>query len=203
MNIFWHQILVPALNAFALAGSLAGLAIGVGLLAAAPATLAFFDRMNRRISMRQATRALEVPRDIEGAPARRHPALGVAFLLGGGYTAVMLLTQLDAGRAADAFRVGQSRVVLEVALEATRWFLVVGGAAAVALGALLLFRPDAWIALEARANRWVSTRQMMRPTEEMHYGLDRLVERHPRAAGAILVVTSLVATAAFGFLLLR
>ena len=203
MSTFWSQLVLPALNAFALTGSLLGLVIGVGLLVATAGTLDFFQRMNRRVSLRQATRALEIPRNVEGAPGKRHPALGIAFLLGGAYTAFVLLTELDTARTVDALHVARGAAVAEVLVAAARWFLVAGGVAAVAFGALLVFRPAAWAALEARANRWHSTRQMMRPSEEMHYGLDRIVQQNPRTAGALLVVTSIIASAAFAILLFR
>jgi hypothetical protein len=200
---FWTQILAPSLNAFALVVSLLGLAIGVGLLVSASGTLAIFRRVNRRVSMRQATRALEVPRNVEGPAGKRHPLMGIAFLIGGGYTAIVLLTQVDTARAISAIGAARNAVAAGLVIDAVRWFLVVGGTAAVALGAMLLLAPDRLRVVEERANRWVSTRQMLRGSEDMHEGLDRLVVAHPRAAGALLCAGSVVATAGFALLLFR
>jgi hypothetical protein len=200
----WNELLAPTLNAFALTGSLIGLVIGVGLLVATDSTLQFFRRMNRRVSMRQAAKPLEVPRDIEGGPGHRHhPVVAIAFMLGGAYAAFILFTQLSAARTVKELGITHNPVTAEVLVDAARWFLIVGGLAAVALGALMLVRPHAWVALEARANQWKSTRQMMRGGEEPHDLLDRVVERFPRPAGAVLTVASLVASAAFAILLFR
>ncbi len=202
-DFVWSNLVSPTLNAFALAGSLIGVVIGVGLLLAAKDTVGFFRRMNRRVSMRRTARPLEIPRDIEGTPGRRMPLVGVAYLLGGAYSAVVLFTQLDAARAVQVLGVKENPITFEVLLNALRWFLIVGGLAAVVFGAMLLFAPQAWRALEVRANRWYSTRQLMRGGDEYHEGLDRLVEAFPRAAGVVLCATSMVASVAFAILLFR
>ena len=202
-DVAWSHFIAPTLNAFALAGSLLGLLVGIGLVLSTDSTLAFFRTMNRRVSMRQTTKSLEIPRNVEGPKGGRHPWIGVAFVLGGGYAAFALLTQLDAVRVVAALRIAENPVTAEVLIDTLRWFLIVGGLAAIVFGVMLLFFPRAWNALEKRANYWYSTRQAMRGGEEMHYGLDRLVERFPRAAGAIIGVSSLVSTAAFGILLLN
>ena len=199
----WAELIAPTLNAFALTGSLIGLVIAVGLLTATGSTLAFFRRMNRRVSMRQSTKALEVSRNIEGDATRRKPLVAIMFLLGGGYASVVLLTQLNAAHAVAALGVRQNPVTAEVLVETLRWFLIVGGVAAAIFGAMQLAAPRAWLALETRANRWYSTRQLMRAGDEEHEGLDRLVHAHPRAAGIVLGVTSLVSSAAFAILLFR
>ncbi|MGE5640170.1 MAG: hypothetical protein ACM30H_08745 [Clostridia bacterium] len=203
LSYFWYEMLLPALNAFALTGSLIGLVIGVGLLVALDDTLAFFRRMNRRVSLRRATRPLEVPHSIEGPATRRPPALGAAFLVGGAYAAAALSLQFDTAQTVSAMRLASGAALAQVLVEAARWFLVIGGCAAAILGLLILLRPQAWVALEARANEWKSTRQMMRAADEPNDLLDRLVERFPRQAGVLLTVTSLVASAAFAFLLFR
>ncbi|MBV8032614.1 MAG: hypothetical protein JO035_13975 [Betaproteobacteria bacterium] len=201
-NYVWSELVSPALNAFALLASLVGLVIAAGLLGPTQATLAAMRRVNRRISLRQATKPLEVPVIIDGpSGARRHPALGVAFMLGGAYAAAVLLLSFDPAAGVAAFRISSNPVTAQVIFESMRWFLIVGGLAGVAVGAMMIFFPAAWQAVEARANRWYSTRQLMRGGDEMHEGLDRWVEAFPRRAGFILGATSLVAAAAFAILL--
>ncbi len=202
-NLVWSDFVSPTLNAFALAGSLIGVLIGAGLLIARRDTLEFFRRMNYRVSMRRPARPLELSRNIEGTPGRRMPLVGAAFLLGGAYSAFVLLTQLDGARAVAAFGVRQNPVTFEVIADTLRWFLIVGGLAAIVFGAMLLFAPQAWRALEVRANRWYSTRQLLRGADESHEALDRLVEAFPRASGVVLCAASLVASIAFAILLFR
>ncbi len=198
-DVMWSQLIAPTLNAFALTGSLIGVLIGVGLLVGTESTLAFFRRMNRRISTRRALKPLEVQVDVEHGRGNR--LLGTAFLLGGGYASVVLLTQLDAAKAASALGFTSNPVTAQVLMETLRWFLIVGGTAAVVFGVMLLVFPRAWSALELRANRWYSTRRMYTSGDDMHLGLDRWVESAPRAAGMLIGVASLVASAAFAVLL--
>jgi hypothetical protein len=199
-DLVWSQIIAPTLNAFALAGSLIGVLIGAGLLLGTQDTLLFFRRINRNVSMRRALKPLEIPRIIE-RPGRRHPWVGIAFMLGGAYAAIALLTQLDAAKTVAALGITRNPVTAEVLIDTLRWFLIVGGLAGVALGVILIFMPRVWAAVEAKANRWVSTRRMYTGGDEMHLGLDRWVESSPRAAGVIIGVSSLVAAGAFAILL--
>lgn len=198
-DLAWSQFIVPTLNAFALTGSLTGIVIAVGLLVGRQGTLEFFRRVNRKVSMRQALKPLEVPRTFE-TPGRRHPLLGVVFLLGGAYASVVLLTQLNGARAIAALGMTTNPVSAEVLLDTLRWFLIAGGVAAVVFGVMLLFFPGAWQALEGRANHWYSTRRMYTGGDDMHMGLDLWVERFPRAAGVILGALSLISAGAFAVL---
>ena len=196
----WTNVLAPALYAFALVGSATGILVSIGLLVSTASTLQFFGRVNRRISMRKALKPLEIPRSLE-TPGARHPLLGTAFLLGGAFVAFVFLVQLDAAITAAALGIKKNLAVAAVAIGAARWFLIIGALFAMLCGTLLLFFPAAWQALERHSNRWYSTRRMTAGADEMHLGLDRLVEAFPRASGAIIGAASLISTAAFAILL--
>ncbi len=83
-----------------------------------------------------------------------------------------------------------------------RWFLVAGSFTAILTGVMLLFFPQAWRKLEARANHWYSTRQLEIAGDTLHPSLDRIVEAFPRAAGVVILALSLIAAVASGMLLL-
>lgn len=196
----WTNVVAPSLYAFALIGSVVGIVVGIGLVASTAATLGFFGRVNRRISMRKALKPMEIPRSLE-TPGARHPILGTLFLLGGAFVAFALLTQLDPAKTVTALGIKRNVLGAAIAIGTARWFLILGGVLAVVSGVMLLFFPAAWQAVERRSNKWYSTRQMSAGADEMHFGLDRLVEAFPRAAGAIIGVASLVSSAAFAVLL--
>ncbi len=80
-----------------------------------------------------------------------------------------------------------------MAVESAKWVLIVGSAFGVVIGAMLLFYPNAESMLERFANRWVSSRQVVRSWDDMHMTLDRLVEAHPKPAGWIIACTSAAA----------
>lgn len=65
--------------------------------------------------------------------------------------------------------------------------LVVGLGLALVVGALLLARPQALFALNARLSRWVDTRGAFRVLDEPHH-LERFFYRHHRALGLVIVV---------------
>lgn len=196
----WTNLVAPSLYTFALIGSAVGIVVGIGLVFGTASTLQFFHRVNRKVSMRQALKPMEIPRSLE-TPGARHPVLGVLFLLGGAFVAFALLTQLDAAKTVAALGIKRNLLAAAIAVGTARWFLVAGAFLAIVSGVMMLFFPAAWQALERRSNKWYSTRQMMAGADEMHFGLDRLVEAFPRAAGTIIGAASLISTAAFAILL--
>ena len=71
-----------------------------------------------------------------------------------------------------------------------------------AVGASMLFFPGRLAALEARLDKWYSTRHLLPPTgESMRYPLDRVVEGAPRAAGWAITAASLLVAVAMAVLL--
>jgi hypothetical protein len=199
-SLFWSKVVLPSLALFGLAGSVLGIAIGLGLLLRTAATLRFFGTMNRWVSTRRSLKPLEIPRSI-GSPTARKPRWnGLVLVVAGAYVSVVLW-QLDGSKLAFAMPHGTRYAVMTgIVFSALRWFMVVGGLAVVAVGVMLLFFPGAYPAFEARANRWYSTRQALSGGDRMHMTLDRWVERFPRAAGLIIACLSLVSALAFAFL---
>jgi hypothetical protein len=197
-NVLWSQVVLPSLALFGLAGSLLGIAVGVGLVLNSRATLDLFRRMNRWVSTRQAMKPLEIPRNVETAgPKPRWN--GLVFVIAGAYVSIVLW-QVNAGKAVSAVTLGTRSVMTEILLNASRWIMVAGGLAAVAVGIMLLFFPAAFARFETRANRWYSTRRALSGGDAMHMPLDRWVESFPRASGALIACLSVVSALAFGLL---
>jgi hypothetical protein len=200
----WSQVVLPSLALFGLAGSLLGIAVGLGLLLRSAATLRFFGTMNRWVSTRRTLRPLEIPRNVGSPTAMRPRWNGLVFLIAGAYVAVVLW-QLDGAKMTSALAHGARHAVsTEILLKTLRWVMVAGGLTAAAVGLMLLFFPRAYLQIEARANHWYSTRQALTGGDSMHLTLDRLVEAYPRPAGAIVACLSIVAAVAFaGLFLIR
>lgn len=200
-NVFWSQVVLPSLALFGLAGSVLGIAVGLGLLLRSAATLRFFGTMNRWVSTRRILKPLEIPRSV-GSPTAKKPRWnGLVLVLAGAYVSVVLW-HLDGAKLASAMVAHGARyaVFTGILLNAMRWFMVAGGLTSVAVGVMLLFFPGAYPALEARANRWYSTRQALTGGDRMHMALDRWVENFPRASGVLIAGLSLVSALAFAFL---
>ena len=189
------QLVVPFFLLFLLVGSLAGLALGGGLLLRTAATLRFMQSMNRWVSTRRATRELELPREF----LRPSKWLGLFLLAGGAVAGYLLVVRVQVPRA--ALGLADPRFGTALAVESAKWLLVAGCAVSVLLGFLTLFLPNRLAALQERLNRWVSTRSLVPAgSERMRTPLDLLVETYPRAAGWIIAIASLAVAVVMGLL---
>jgi hypothetical protein len=194
------QLLVPVVVVFLFVVSLLGLFLGLGLMMRSAAMLRFMELMNRWISMRGVLRPLEAQVHVPAAGGRSR-WFGVILIAIGAYAAVVLVASFDVQRLALLFKVDPRYSLASLGLEVLKWLLVAGSGAAVLTGIMLLFFPRAWSALEERANRWYSTRNLEMAGDTVYMSLDRMVEAHPRAAGGVIFVLSVVAAIASGLLL--
>jgi len=151
------------------------------------------------VSTRRALRPVEIPRGMEPTTGRK-PWLGVFLLAGGALAFYLLLArlQIPPSGGTDIKR----WLVTGLALQATKWFLVAGAALSLAVGSMLLFFPRAYIAFEAKMNAWYSTRRLLpADSDAMRQPLDSMVVAHPRQAGWLIFVASLVVAVAMAALL--
>lgn len=194
------QILVSAVVVFLFVTSVVGLLLGLGLMLRIRATMPFMGVMNHWVSTRSATRPLDSPHQVAGAAASTR-WFGVILIAVGAYAAVVMVGSFDVARLAAVFRIDARYSLAALGLEAMKWFLIVGALAAIITGVMLLFFPKAWRQVEARVNRWYSTRDLELAGDTVYMSLDRVVETSPRAAGGVIFVLSLVAAIASGLLL--
>ncbi len=194
-NLMWH-LLVQFLIVLFLVVAVAGLAVGVGLIVSSLKTVQFFNVLNRWVSTRHVLKPVEVPRDTERVTHRYHRWVAGGFVLGGLISIFGLAAGFDASAVSSALAQRPFVPVVAIAVESAKWFLIVGSAFGVVVGAMLLFYPNAELTLERYANRWVSSRQIARGGDDMRMTLDRLVEAHPKHAGWIIACTSAAAVIA-------
>lgn len=199
------EILVLSFALVLFVGALFSLAVAAGLAFRTRDTLAIFARMNRWVSTRLLLKPVEIPRAVGNqvpVDSRRRWIAALVFALGGAYAAVVLAFSIDVAKVVWVVGVyGPLADVARILVDTIRWFLVAGCAAAVFLGVVLMFFPRAWKALEARANAWVSTRQLVSGGDSMHLALDRWAERYPRHASLVIALLALIPGAAGAILL--
>lgn len=195
---FIEQIVLPAFLLFMLIGSVGGALLGLALALRSASALQFVARMNRWVSTRRALRAVEIPRGMQ--PGGRRAWLGVFLVVGGAFAFYMLLARLQIP---DSSGPNLRRwLVLGLALQATKWFLVIGAVLSFAVGAMLLFFPRAYASFEAKMNYWYSTRKLLpADSDTMRQPLDSLVAARPREAGWIIFFASAVVAVAMAALL--
>jgi hypothetical protein len=186
-NYLADQLLTPFLLLFFSIAGITGIALGVCLILGSARTLKVLGNMNRWISLRGTLKPMETPHDIGKAVYGHRRWFGIAFLIGGAFAIFMLLVNIETAPIVSALGSNASPVVAWI-VESLKWILVAGGVMAVVVGAMLAFSPDSLRTLEARLNRWTSTRQLGRGADTMHLALDQWVETFPRIAGLMLAV---------------
>ena len=191
-DLMWQLLVQFLIMSFTIV-AVAGLAVGVGLIASSPKMVQSFHALNLWVSTRHVLRPVELPVDTERVTHRYHRWLAGAFVLGGLISIFGLLAGIDATAVSAAFAEKRFVPVVAIAVESAKWVLIVGSAFGVVIGAMLLFYPNAESILERFANQWVSPRRVTRSWDDMHMNLDILVEAHPKPAGWIIACTSAAA----------
>ncbi|HEX4928348.1 MAG TPA: hypothetical protein VFV74_10130 [Burkholderiales bacterium] len=188
-----ERVLIPALVIFVLLGGLAGTLLGIALVTHSAATLRFMARMNRWVSSQAALRPLEARHEMAPPSPRLRNWLGVCLMAGGALTVVLVLARLHVERTRYMPGVDlRGWLVSGVTLQTLKWCLVVGGAFASVVGALMRFYPQRMAAFEARMDRWYSSPRLLAAEETMHMPLEPHVEANPRMAGGLIAVASLL-----------
>lgn len=197
------RVIVPALVLFLLFGSVASTLLGLALVFRSEKAIAFMRSMNRWVSTRRVLRPAELPRAVTVESRRGRVMLALFLLVGGLFALYVLLLRIEIPRVAVIAGVNLKRwFVTGLALQTMKWFLALGSALAVLVAVLILFFPARLAALEARLNRWYSTRNILPPAgESMRYPLDMMVEGAPRASGWIIAVASLAVATSMTVLL--
>lgn len=201
-NLMWH-IVVQVMIVLFLVVAVSGLGVGVGLILSSQRTSQLFHGLNRWFSTRHALKAVEVPHETDRVAHRYQRWLAGGFVLGGLIAIFGLVAAVDVVALSKIFAARRAAGFVAVVLDCARWFLIVGSAAGVVVGAMLLFYPDAESRLETFTNRWVSSRRVVRSWDDMHLTLDLLVEAHPIPAGWLLACTSAAAVFCAVFMLVR
>ena len=202
-NYAFRQWVAQALTVFILVGGLVGVVVGLSLIVNNERTLRFFGTMNRWVSMRRATRPLEIPRDTSRAVQKHRRWLAAAFIAGGAFTTFMLATKFDANAAKQLLNLTALHPsIASWIVESYRWILIVGNLIAVLVGIVLAFFPAALAALEAGGGRWFSERRLFKGADTQNLSLDKWVAAYPRRAGAIITVGALLMLGNFGIALL-
>ena len=208
MNMMGNQAvrlwLAQSTVVFFIVAGIALLAIGISLMVNSAGTLRFFGRMNQWVSMRSASRPLEIPHDTRQAVQKYRYWFAAVFVIGGLYAVYGLLTQFDIRGVIKVFGLEFLRPDFATwVVDGARWVLVAGNLAGIVVGLLLAFSPDTVVKLEARGSHWYSERQMTKGANSLNLGLDTWVAAHARVAGGGIVVFALALIGAFGLMLPR
>lgn len=196
----WQMLVQFLMLSFVVFG-IVGLAVGVGLIVSSRKTFQVFQVVNRWRSTRGVLKPLEITRDTDQIAHKYRHWVGTAFIAVGAISIFGLIARFDVPALSEALAKGMARPVVALIVESVRWFLVVSSVVGVVVGGMLVFSPNATNTLEKFANKWVSTRQMVRGGDDMHMTLDRLVEAHPKPSGWVIACAA-AAVVIYGLIML-
>ena len=197
------QLLASSAALFFLVWGVVALAIGVGLIVRSASMFRLFALMNTYVSTRRGLKSMAVPRSVGPAVLKYRHWFGSLFAAGAAYSIFALVTGSGNSAVASMLGTGLPGPFVSWLVEALRWFLGICNAFALIIGLMLVFFPDTFGAIEERANRWYSFRQLAPRADTMHLPLDRWVEAFPRAAGWIIALSALGLVVEFGLILFR
>lgn len=208
LNMMGHPVvrlwLAQAMVVFFLVCGVTLLAFGVSLIVNSAGALRLIAGMNRWVSMRAATKPLEVRRDTQHVVQKYRYAFAAVFVFGGAYAIYGLLTQFSADAIIRLLGLNVFRRAAALWLaDSLHWLLIVGNLFAIIAGVMLALFPGHVAALEARAGRWVSVRRMTKGADNMNIKLDSWVAVYPRAIGTIIVMIALLLIGTFGMMVPR
>lgn len=192
------QFLLAFFERFFFVFGIVGFAVGVGLVLDHARMHRLFVATDQWVSMRRSTRWLAIPHDIESGVQRYPRVIGAIFVVLAAFSTFSLIAHFNAADVVNALHFAAPSAFVGWIVDCVRWSLVVGGIVAIAVGAMLILRPDALHSVEAYSDRWISLRAHSKQADAMHLGFDEWVESSPRIFGAVIAVGALVVVVEFG-----
>lgn len=145
---------------------------------------------DKRMSMRSATRPLDIPRNVDRVFYRHHKAYGATVVA----LAIFMLYVLvfEGTLQWQALFPDKYHVIGAIVVETARIVLWLASILALIVGTVVFVRPSALKDLEHTANRWVTPRRYTYSLEREYSGLDERLSRYPRAWGTVVALLSVV-----------
>jgi hypothetical protein len=193
-NYVLDEILVPVIFLFFLVSGIFGIGFGIGLAVYRDRVFQMFAPLNRWISGRQNLAPMEIRRNAEPFFYKHRRWLGAVFIIGGVFTIFMLAAKVDAVAVASLYGARRGAQVGPWIVQSLTTLLIIGSLVSIVTGVILEFFPYVIGLLGARADHWISSRQMIRGADTMHLPLDRLFQSSPRATGVVLAAGAMVLT---------
>lgn len=144
---------------------------------------------DRRVSMRRATRSLDMSHDVDRVLYRHHRLIGVLVIALSAFVLLSLGLGYDAKAWSGLFE-PRYREIERLVLDTMR--VVLWGLALFSLvvGVTVFVRPSALRRFEALSNRWWTPRRATRSLEREFNAPDQMVSGHPRAWGTGIALIS-------------
>jgi hypothetical protein len=152
------------------------------------------------VSLRRPLEALEASPGAVASFGKRRLAFGSLIAIGAVVSLYGLLLRLDTPALVAALRFDLPGAFVVWIVDSIRWFLVVGSAAALVVGLMMIVSPAMLDRILSSADHWHSAPKAASGADRMNLSLDNWVRLHPRAAGAVIAIGALVVVLSFGVL---
>lgn len=191
-NPILTAILQESLLLFFIIGSLFALLLGLLFILAPEKANRFSQRNNRWLSLRRSTRALEIPRSVDGQIYHHHRLIGLFIILSCAYILYRLGFDYQHELAVSALTTTVATVqTTSWLLESLLWFITPAAILFLFIGAAIAVKPSCLKGLESLSNRWFSTRKAMQPIEKSNLSVDIWVQKHPRLFGSAICIAAI------------
>lgn len=198
MNESSYNMLLLLLKDFAFIAAFAlffiSLIVGLLLLLRPSFIIQLNHRVDKKFSLRRATKFIEVPYPVDHLFYKHHRILGVVVTLTSAYVLYYFLAIYDAEIIADFLQASSYAFVYDILINAGRLFMLICSSLIVLLGVTIFIRPSQLKIVEKWANHWVSTRKPAQLLSVEHHPVNRLAYNYPRLTGIIIIILSLYAS---------
>ncbi|GEM_PF-330039 len=149
--------------------------------------------LNRWYSTRRKLKSLEIMRETDTFVYQHSKVIGWFFLIA---SVFCLFIYLSLSPSRPIWEASLTSGPTETLLDVLQWFiklffiLLVG--AGIPVWILLIGNPQKLKKISTGMNRWISTRLMLLPLENMHYDIDKYVIKHNKIFGIGFIVGSIV-----------
>ena len=191
MNSMLSEIFFDASLIFIIIGALVAILLGIGLIFLPKATLKFNEKINARISLRKATKKIEIP--IKSEPYfYRYSKISGIILIFGSLFVLYTLNTFNIYSLIPYLPKSITPAVWSWLLDAGQIFFYISGSFILIFGFIIFIRPSAVKNFEQAANHWISTRQgFSKMSSDINF-TNRLVNTYPRIFGAFMTFFAII-----------
>jgi hypothetical protein len=190
MDIFW-EIGLQTIEILTLVFGIMGMTISLMLMFSPRLTQNLSDILNRSVNVDKRLEYLDKDIQISDFFYRHHIVMGSILMAGSAFSLFFLFFSLDVSKFAGIFFGSRANIfIAELVVSAITWIGKVGCLIGLAIGLLMVFKPDLMKGIESRLNSWFETKPMIEKFDKSSHDIDSFIFRHPIAVGLVGSVLS-------------
>ena len=190
MEIFW-EIGIQTIEILTLVFGIMGMTLSLMLMFSPRLTQNLSNILNRSINIEKRLEYLDKDIQISDFFYSHHIAVGLILVAGSAFSLFFFFFSLDVSKFTGIFFGSQSNLfAAELVVSAITWIGKVGCLAGLAIGLLMVFKPDLMKGIESRLNSWFETKPMIEKLDKTSHDIDSFFFRHPIAVGLVGAVIS-------------